>query len=114
MARDPLDDAELERFFDAAKANAPAAGDDFMARLAADTEASVLKTQSSQPVRQNQSSFARLKGLFAASGLSGAAALGLWIGFAMPEIITTISPVSEDVTSISAFLAGADLSVLSE
>ncbi len=114
MDRDKSDDAMLEGFFDAARANRPAPDDAFMARLMADAEASVPVAPqiAAEPTRRDP--LARLKALFAASGLSGAAALGVWIGFAMPDLVNSVSPQTDEVASISMFLAGADLALLSE
>jgi hypothetical protein len=114
MDRDKSDDTMLEGFFEAARANPPAPDDAFMARLMADAETAVPATPKIAPEQSRRDPLARLKALFAASGLSGAAALGVWIGFAMPDLVTTVSPATDDVASISSFLAGADLAALSE
>lgn len=116
MDRDTSEDAKLEAFFKAAKDNPPEPSSDFISKLQMDALAAVPKaTKAAKPRSGPQlSPFTRLKGLFAASGLSGVAALGLWIGFVMPDLIATLTPVSDDVTNISAFLASADLSGLNE
>ena len=108
------EDRLLDTFFDAAKAHTPAPSEAFLARLSADAETAVPKTEVKRLQPQNASVFERFKGLFAVSGLSSAAALGLWIGFVAPDIFTTVAPLSEDVAALSAFLPGSDLSVLSE
>ena len=48
-------------------------------------------------------------GLFTASGLTGAAALGVWIGFVMPDALDTLSLTADDTVALSTFLPGADL-----
>lgn len=109
------DDAMLDALFEAGKAHAPQPSDAFLARLAADAETAVPKPQSQMVETPLQPSlFARFKGVLAASGLSGAAAVGVWIGFVMPDLITSVSPLTEDTAALSVFLPGADLSVLSE
>ncbi len=114
MDRDRSDDALLDGLFEAAKANRPAPDDAFMARLTADAVAAMPETSQVATDRPHRSTVARLKTLFAASGLSGAAALGVWIGFAMPDLVITLSPQADDVAGLSTFLAGADLAMLSE
>ncbi|MEM7718232.1 MAG: hypothetical protein AAF222_03455 [Pseudomonadota bacterium] len=114
MTEDKRDEAALEAFFDASRSHAPVPDDTFLARLSADAERVDLQTEKTFAAPRMVSPFARFKGLFAASGLSGVAALGLWLGFIMPDIVTNLSPLSEDVTTLSAFLPGSDLSVLSE
>lgn len=114
MDSDTKDDTALDALFAAAKSETPQASDDFLARLNADAMAArprpaPLAAEATAPALSD-----RLKGWFAVSGLSGAAALGVWIGFVMPEVVTTVSPLSEDVIELSAYLPGADLSVLSE
>lgn len=108
------DDAALEALFDAGRSHAPIPDDAFLARLATDAETAVHQKTTVYTIQPKRNILARLKGFFAASGLSGVAALGLWIGFIMPDIVTNISPFTESVTSLSAFLPGSDLSVLSE
>jgi hypothetical protein len=114
MDNDKLDDAALEALFVAGKAASPAPSPDFMARLSADAAAATPRPQPLATPAPRPSPFTRFKGLFAASGLSGAAALGVWIGFVMPDLVTTVSPVTEDVAGLTMFLPGADLSLLSE
>lgn len=114
MDSDKKDDIALDALFAAAKSEAPVASGDFLARLNADAQNAVPRPEAhrTQPVLPSLSE--RLKGWFAVSGLSGAAALGVWIGFIMPEVVTSVSPLSSDVAELSAYLPGADLSVLSE
>ncbi len=114
MDSDKTDNIALEKLFAAAKTETPEASNAFLARLTADADAALPKPEPLAPKVPTQGIFDRLKGLFAVSGLSGAAALGVWIGFIMPDVVTTFSPLSEDVVELSVYLPGADLSVLSE
>ncbi len=113
------EDQALDVLFEAAKNKSPTPSDAFLARLANDADTMVpdvgpgaLARQSAPPEKTRV--FASLKTLFTASGLSGAAALGVWIGLVMPDIVTTLSPLPGDAVALSAFLPGADLSSLSE
>lgn len=107
MDKNTQDDAALDALFDAGRAHEPQASGDFLARLAADVEA---PEPTRQPVSQAPSPiFGRLKGLFAASGLSGAAVLGVWIGFITPETVGTYTLLTEDTVGLYTFLPGADL-----
>lgn len=116
MTRDnrTSEDALLDALFDAGKSHAPQPSEAFLARLSVEAEVAVPRPEVTRAEPPQASLFARFKGLFAASGLSSAAALGLWVGFVAPDLLTTYSPLSEDVAALSAFLPGADLSVLSE
>ncbi len=114
MDSDREDDIALDALFAAAKSETPKASEDFLARLNADAVAAMPRPEHLGRNPTAPSLFDRLKGWFAVSGLSGAAALGVWIGFVMPEVVNTVSPLSEDVIELSAYLPGADLSVLSE
>lgn len=114
MDKERNDDPVLDTLFEAGKAEAPVPSADFMARLLTDAEASVPQTEYVSKSVPTPSVFMRFKGLFAASGLSSAAALGLWIGFIAPDVVTAVSPLTDDVASLSVFLPGSDLSVLSE
>ena len=109
------DDPALDALFDAAREAAPEPTADFLARLQVDAEASLPRPQrTASPVRGPLMS--RLGGLFAASGLSGAAALGVWIGFAMPDLLNleTFAGGAEDSVGLYAFLPGADITTLGE
>lgn len=114
MDSDKTEDIALDKLFAAAKSEMPSAPDAFLARLKADADTSLPKPTSLATTPSKPSVLENLKGWFAVSGLSGAAALGVWIGFIMPEVVTTISPLSQDVVELSTYLPGADLSVLSE
>lgn len=108
------EEALLDAVFEAGKSHAPAPSDSFLARLSLDAEAALPRNEAEHVEPPKVPFFSRFKGLFAASGLSTAAVLGLWIGFVAPDIFTTVSPLSEDTVMLSAFLPGSDLSVLSE
>ena len=112
MDSDKENDAALDALFAAGTAKRPEASEAFLARLAADAE--TMSEPAPRPAPPRPSFLTGLKGLFAASGLSGAAALGVWIGFVMPDLVTTVSPLTEEVAGLSAFLPGVDLAVLSE
>ena len=109
------DDPVLDVMFEAGKAATPQPSDTFMARLAADADAALPQPETATtPARSAPNLLKRFKGLFAASGLSGAAALGVWIGFAMPDIVTTVAPLAQETDGLTVFLPGADLSVFGE
>lgn len=105
----------LDALFGAAKLAAPVADPVFMERLAADMEALVPQAAST-PRRTGAATglFERFKMFFAASGLTGAAALGVWIGFVMPETLNTLAAGYDttEAIGIGAFLPSADLMAL--
>lgn len=108
------DDAVLANLFEAGKSQTPAPSAAFLARLAADAETAVPRPVTGRATVRTPGAFERFKGWFALSGLSSAAAIGVWIGFIAPDLITAVSPLTDDVTALSAFLPGYDLSALSE
>ena len=107
-------DEKLDAFFDAGRSHGPEVSDTFMARLETDMEAALPKP--SEPV------FARpgpamtwLWRSLTASGLSGAAVLGVWIGFVAPDILNGVVALDADETiALYTFLPGAELAGLSE
>lgn len=108
-------DPVLDALFEAGRAETPPPSDAFMARLAADADAALPRAGTvTAPGRNAPTMLTRFKGFFAASGLSGAAALGVWIGFAMPDIVTMVAPLAQETDGLTMFLPGADLSVFSE
>lgn len=115
MDNDPIRDDTLEALFEASKRTTEIPSSDFMERLALDAESAVPVPVSIEPASA-PSILASFKGLFAASGLTGAAALGVWIGFVMPETLNTFADgfASEETISLSAFVPSADLFALSE
>ncbi|MEO1536800.1 MAG: hypothetical protein AAFR73_03645 [Pseudomonadota bacterium] len=108
------EDRTLDMLFSAGEAERPVPSAAFLERLAADADTALERPRSSKPRVQSPPVFARFKAVFAASGLSGAAALGVWIGFIMPDLVTQVSPFADDVTTLSAFLPGTDLSAIIE
>jgi len=108
MADDRKDDDDaLQALFDAGRSRPPEMSDDFLSRLTADAEANVPKPVVTPPGKP--SVFGGLKGWFAASGLSGAAVLGVWIGFVMPETVSTLTLAADETVGLYTFLPGADL-----
>lgn len=115
MDNDTRQDQALDALFNAAKDDAPTPTPDFLARLASDADAALPKLEMPAP-SSAPSILANLKGLFAVSGLTSAAALGVWIGLVMPETLTMLTDgyATDETVSLSAFLPGADLAALSE
>ena len=111
----PNDDKLLDALFDSAKRQTPRPDPGFLARLSDDMEA-MLPREAPRPATPDarEGFFHRFRGLFAASGLTGAAALGVWIGFVMPEVLNSMTAGFDttEVYDISAFLPGTDLSAL--
>ncbi|MDA8584909.1 hypothetical protein N9L47_01420 [Rhodobacteraceae bacterium] len=110
MMDDPREDAALEALFQAERTRAPEISPEFMARLEAEAVAAIPK-----PAPQIRSAPRRtswLAGIFTASGLSGAALAGIWIGFAMPESFDTLTLTADNSVSLTAFLPGADMGSL--
>lgn len=104
------DDDALEALFQAERARGMSPTPDFLARLEADADAAI-----SRPVLRPKPAPRRvnwLTGLFTASGLSGATLAGLWIGFAMPDSLDTLSLTTESSVELTAFLPGADMGSL--
>ena len=102
---DDRDDKALETLFSSARDDRPLPSSEFMARLAAD----VVPPQPALPAAAMRPRPPWFLGLFTASGLSGAAALGVWIGFVMPDALDTFSFSTDDTVALSTFLPGADL-----
>jgi hypothetical protein len=115
--RSNIDDKALDTLFESARRTAPVAEAAFLDRLCADMVDHLPSPRASgAPASPATGSWTRFRGLFAASGLTGAAALGVWIGFVMPETLSTLA-LGYDVTEasgIGAFLPSADLVALAE
>jgi len=115
MDREKSDDLALDALFGAARDATPDPSVGFLSRLEADAD--MLLPRQTQPIQVVRTPLmTRLGGLFVATGLSGAAALGVWIGFAMPDLLnldTFVSTVDESV-GLYAFLPGADVTALGE
>lgn len=107
--RETREEVALDALFEAAAATRPAPSDDFLARLTAQAEAAVPVAARPAPTRPARGWHLGLREFFAATGLSGAAVLGVWIGFAMPEILPLTS--TEDTAALYTFFPGADLTV---
>ncbi len=105
-----LDDTALEALFTDARKTSAVPSADFMARLAADAEDHLpgpVASVTTPPHRTNW-----LAGFFTASGLSGAAIAGVWLGFAMPDAIDTLDFSADTTVALSTFLPSADLGVI--
>ena len=103
----------LETLFDDARRYAPSPAADFLARLTAVMEANIpTPTTRSEP--RNPDLLHRFRTLFAASGLTGAAVLGLWIGFVMPDFLNNMATGFDttEVYGLGTFLPSADLAAL--
>ena len=107
MTPNDRDDQALEALFSAARDAQPAPSEDLMTRLAADADAAIPRPMP-KAIPPRLSNW--ITNLFAASGLSGAAVLGVWFGFLMPDAIDTLSLTPDDSVALSTFLPGADLS----
>jgi hypothetical protein len=109
------DDTALDTLFRAARNARPEPTPDFLARLRADADREMPGPAAPAP-RAGTPLMSRLGGILAASGLSGAAAFGVWIGFAMPDMLNIDTMVSsaDDTIGLYAFLPGADLTALGE
>ena len=92
-----ISDDGLEDFFKAARAEAPQPSDDLMARIMADAQAHLPApapiATPRKPVRQGL-----LAGLLAAMGgwpsvatMATATVAGIWLGFAQPDALNTLS-----------------------
>ena len=104
------DDLALNQLFEAAKNSAPEPTPAFMAQLSNDME-SALPKPSEKTLSPEISAFGWLSRLFAAASLSGAAALGVWLGFLMPDLLTDPSLIFATDTTIAFtdFLPAANL-----
>lgn len=111
MDKDGREDAALDALFASGQADAPKASGEFLARLTADAEAALPRPIHVAPTPAPF--LGGLKGWFAASGLSGAAVLGVWIGFVMPDAISDFTTLTDETVGLYTFLPGADLSALS-
>lgn len=104
---DKGDDVALDALFAAGRKASARPSPDFMARLDADMEAALPRPVAATPAPPPRRGW--LAAVFAASGLTGAALAGLWIGFAMPETLDPFTGETETVLALSSILPGADL-----
>ncbi len=109
MDKKSQNDSALDALFAAGRNAEPKASDDFLARLSADADAALPTPAPAAPARGRDAFLGRFGGWFAASGLSGAAVLGVWIGFVMPETISAYTALTEETVGLYTFLPGADL-----
>ncbi|MDF0602888.1 hypothetical protein P1J78_19270 [Psychromarinibacter sp. C21-152] len=92
----PLDEAELDRLFEAARSAAPAPSDALLARVMAEAEAEmpVAHVAPAPPARRRgwlAGLIAGVGGWPAAAGLVGAAVTGVAIGVASPQALERLS-----------------------
>lgn len=115
MDNDPKQDRALDALFETAKTNPIMPEPDLMAQLQSDMERALPRAPAPIPTPK-PSVLTRLGGLFAASGLTGVAALGVWIGFVMPETLNTLADgfAGDQIVSLDSLLPGADLIALSD
>ena len=107
MTGNNQDDAALDKLLNDAAATRAQPSPDFIARLVADAEAHV--PQKAAPIRTAPRRTSWLAGIFTASGLSGAAIAGVWIGFAMPDTLDSFDFTADTSVALTTFLPGADL-----
>ena len=109
MTESSRDDIALETLFAAGRSERPLPSGEFLERIAAGADAGVARpAPASRP-------FLRLAWrarVVTASGLSGAAALGVWIGFVMPEAIDAFTLGGDDTVALATFLPGTDLEAI--
>lgn len=111
-------ETELERFFAAAKAEAPMPSGDFMARVLAEAEAAQAGfAQPPAPARGTRPGvWATISGLFGGSiglgGMATAALAGLWIGFAGAENLAGYWPGATAELGTLELLPGEELVTL--
>ncbi|MDE0521707.1 MAG: hypothetical protein OXH79_07095 [Boseongicola sp.] len=109
MTGNSRDDIALETLFEAGRSERPLPSGEFLERMAARAdEAAARPAPAARPVLR----LAWLGRVFAASGLSGAAALGVWIGFVMPEAIDALTLEGDDTVALATFLPGTDLEAI--
>ncbi|MXY33941.1 MAG: hypothetical protein F4Y60_07590 [Boseongicola sp. SB0664_bin_43] len=111
MTGNARDDDALETLFAAGRSERPSPSGEFLERLAASVDAGTARPAPA-PAGLPVLRFAWLGRAFAASGLSGAAALGVWIGFAMPDAIDALTLGSDDTVALATFLPGTDLEAI--
>ncbi len=109
MVDDRKDDEAFEALFRAGRRSPPEMSETFLNRLNSDADASVPAQAKARARATKGPLFGPLRGWFAASGLSGAAVIGMWIGFVMPEVVGDFNLASEDTVELYTFFPGADL-----
>lgn len=93
-----IDDAGLEAFFAAARAEAPAPSEGLMARIVADAEAEIAAraAATARPVRRPRPgllavALGALGGWPAVAGMVTATVAGVWFGFAAPDEVNALA-----------------------
>ncbi len=109
MTGSSREDTALEPLFAAGRSERPSPTGEFLERLSASADAAVARPV---PAARPASRLAWLGRAFAASGLSAAAALGVWIGFVMPEAIDALTLGGDDTVALATFLPGTDLEAI--
>lgn len=106
-----IDDAGLEAFFTAARAEAPVPSESLMARIVADAEAETAARAAAKarPARQSRPgllavALGALGGWPALAGMVTATVAGVWFGFAAPDEVNALAGglLWGDVTSGTA------------
>ncbi|EAR49426.1 hypothetical protein OG2516_15204 [Oceanicola granulosus HTCC2516] len=104
---EPVDDRQLERLFEEARAGEPAALDDaFLARLMHDAAAEMPRRWGAAA---GAGLWALLGGWAGAGGLAAAAVGGLWIGIAPPEGLSDLAAGLVGETASVALVPADDL-----
>ena len=111
MTGNSRDDVALETLFAAGRSERPLPSGEFLERIAASADAGAARPASA-PAARPVPRLAWLGRMFAASGLSGAAALGVWIGIVMPEAIDVLTLGGDDTVALATFLPGTDLEAI--
>jgi len=111
MTDSSRDDLALETLFAAGRSERPLPPGEFLERIAAGADAGVARPAPA-PAARPVLRLAWLARVVTASGLSGAAALGAWIGFVMPEAIDAFTLSGDDTVALATFLPGTDLEAI--
>lgn len=92
---DLLDDAQLEAFFEAGREDVPELSDSFMAALLQDADLAQPQPAALASPRVKRSLWqdiiAQIGGWPALAGMATATVAGVWIGFAAPDQLETLS-----------------------
>ncbi len=108
------DDAFLETHFEAARRHAPVPGDDVVRSILEDAKAqqATLCDPQDKPIQRApvgiKALLDALGGWPAAASLSSAAAVGLWIGLAPPDLLTLVAQDYFSAQTDGALAADAD------
>lgn len=109
------DEEALSQMFEAARQSAPAPEADFMARLTADAETFMPRPPAPAAPLQQGRLWRLLEGWGGFAALASTAAMGVWIGIALPE--TADLPGANLIgigTDVSALLPGYGADFLGE